>query len=155
MKQQSEGESAREFHLALKALSSEDDVTALSHLERALELHDNPSWYSYVGYCIAKGRGEFKTAIDLCRMSLEEERENPVHYLNLGKVHLASGNKRKALEAFREGLAKGGNEEILRMLIEFGMRNPPVIKSLPRSHPLNKFLGLLLHRHALRRRSHP
>ncbi len=155
MRQQSEGEASREFELALKALSREDDVTALSHLERALELHDNPSWYSYVGYCIAKGRGEFKTAVDLCRMSLEEDGENPVHYLNLGKVHLTSGNKRRALDAFREGLAKGGNEEILRMLIEFGTRNPPVIKSLPRSHPLNKFLGLLLHRQALRRRSHP
>ena len=151
----SEGEAEREFELARKALNKEDFEAALAHLEIALELNDNPCWYSYVGYCIAKGRGEFRTGVDLCQMALEMEPENPVHNLNLGKVYLASGNKKKAQLAFRDGLAKGGNEEILRMLVEFGMRNAPVFTSLPRSNPLNKFLGILLHRHALRKRGIP
>lgn len=151
----SEGEAEREFELARKALDKEDFETALAHLESALELNDNPSWYSYVGYCIAKGRGEFRTGVDLCLMALEIEPENPVHYLNLGKVYLVSGNKKKALLSFRDGLAKGGNEEILKMLVESGMRNAPVFKSLPRSNPLNKFLGILLHRQALRKRGLP
>jgi tetratricopeptide (TPR) repeat protein len=155
MGQNSEGEAEREFELARKALEKEDFEAALVHLESALEQNDNPSWYSYVGYCIAKGRGEFRTGLDLCLMALELEPDNPVHYLNLGKVYFVSGNKKKALLAFRDGLAKGGNEEILRMLVESGMRNAPVFTSLPRSNPLNKFLGMLLHRHALRKRGLP
>ncbi|MBI1920582.1 MAG: tetratricopeptide repeat protein [Geobacter sp.] len=155
MKQQVDDEAEREFELARDALHRDDAEDALPHLEKALELRDEPSWYSYVGYCIAKGRGEFKMAVDLCRMSIETEPENPVHYLNLGKVHLAAGNKKKAHEAFREGLEKGGDEEVLHMLVGLGMRNPPVIKSLPRSHPLNRLLGRLLYRHAQRQRGQP
>lgn len=155
MKQQVEDEAEREFELAREALHRDDAEDALPHLEKALELRDNPSWYSYVGCCIAKGRGEFKMAVDLCRMSIETEPEKPVHNLNLGKVYLASGNKQKAHEAFREGLEKGGDEEVLHMLVALGMRNPPVIKALSRSHPLNKFLGRLFYRHAQRQRSQP
>lgn len=155
MRQPAEDEAEREFELAREALHRDEAEDALPHLEKALELRDNPSWYSYVGYCIAKGRGEFKMAVDLCRMSIETEPGKPVHYLNLGKVHLAAGNKQKAHEAFRDGLEKGGDEEILHMLVALGMRNPPVIKLLSRSHPLNKFLGRLFYRHAQRQRSQP
>ena len=155
MGQHTEGEAEREFELGRKALDKEDFEAALAHFETALELKDNPCWYSYVGNCIASGRGDFGTGVTLCQMSLEVEPENSVHYLNLGKVYLASGNKKKALLTFRDGLAKGGNEEILQMLVEFGTRNTPVFKSLPRSNPLNKFLGNLLHRHALRKRDVP
>ena len=148
-------EAEREFELGRKALDNEDFETALPHFEAALELINNPSWYSYVGYCIARGRGEFETGVALCQMSLEVEQENPIHYLNLGKVYLASGNKKKAILALRDGLAKGGNEEILHMLVEYGTRNAPVFKSLPRSNPLNKILGKILHRRALRGRDVP
>jgi tetratricopeptide (TPR) repeat protein len=145
----------QEFELARQALKEEDCEAALIHLEKALELSDNPSWYSYAGYCIGKGRGEMKTAIGLCLTAIEEEPENPVHYLNLGKVYLAFGDKDKALRTLREGMAKGGSAEIMAMLMEFGVRNPPFFPSLKRSHPLNKLIGRFLHRRALRRRGVP
>ncbi len=145
----------QEFELARQALKEENCEAALIHLENALELCDNPSWYSYAGYCIGKGRGEMKTAIGLCLTAIEEEPDNPVHYLNLGKVYLAFGNKEKALQTLREGLSKGGNEEIMALIIEFGVRNPPFFPSLKRSHPLNKLIGRYLYRRALRRRSIP
>jgi len=151
----SEVEAVREFESGRKALDMNDFETALAHFETELELKDNPCWYSYVGYCIVGGRGEFGTGVMLCLMSLEAEQENPVHYLNLGKVYLASGNKKKALLAFRDGMEKGGDLEILQMLVEFGDRNAPVLKSLPRENPLNKFLGRILHRQKLRKRDLP
>ncbi len=148
-------EAEKEFKLAHKALEEDDFKTALVHLEKALELHDNPDWYSYTGFCIAMERGEFRTGEDLCLASIEHDEGNTDHYLNLGRLYLASGKKEKALETLRTGMAKGGNEGILALLFQLGTRKPPVLSFLKRSHPLNKFLGSLLHRRALRRRGLP
>lgn len=144
-----------EIELARKTLAEENFDAALAHLERALELNDNPAWYSYVGYCVARGRGDFRTAVELCRNSIEQEQGNPVHYENLGKVYLTAGNKEKAIQALREGMARGGNLEILAMLIGLGTRDTPVFRSLKRSNPLNKIVGHLLHRRNQRRRGLP
>lgn len=150
MKLHPEVEAAVEFELARESLAAGQTLAALAHLEKALKLQDNPSWYSYLGYCIAKQRGQIKKGIDLCLSSLELEREEPVHYLNLGNIHLVSGNKSEALRVFREGMMRGDNEEIRRKLDEIGMRKPPVIKSLPRDNPVNRFLGILLGKIGLR-----
>ena len=133
-----------EFELGRQALDKDDFETALAHFAAALALKDNPCWYSYVGLCISRGCGEFWLGAELCLKSLAVEPENTTHHLNLGKVYLAAGNKMKALHTLRDGLAKGGNENILQVLAEMGVRNTPVFKSLPRSNPLNKFLGILL-----------
>ena len=82
----SESKAESEFELGRKALDTDDFEVALAHFETALELKDNPCWYSYVGFCIARGHGDFGTGVTLCQMSLEVEEDNPVHYLNLGKV---------------------------------------------------------------------
>jgi len=148
-------EAEQQFKLALKALDEEDFTTALAHLEKALELHDNPDWHSYAGLCIALERGDFPVAEHLCLASIEHDESNPVHYLNLGKVYLAAGKKCKALEILHEGMALGGTERILALLFQLGKRNPPVFRSLKRSHPINKYLGIFLHRRAIRRRGLP
>ena len=142
MRLQSEAQAEREFELGKKALDEDDFETALAHFKTALELNNNPCWYSYLGNCLARGLGYFWMGVELCLESLAVEKANATHYLNLGKVYLSSGNREEALLAFRQGLALGGNEEILRMLINLGRRHTPVFKSLPRSNPLNKFLGL-------------
>lgn len=141
---------AIEFERAREALAGEATLVALVHLERSLQLHDNPSLYSYLGYCVARERGLIKRGIELCSDSILRESEEPAHYLNLGKIHLLSGNKAEALRLFRQGIEKGENDEIRRMLTRFGTRKPPVIKWLPRSNPLNRYLGLLLSRIGLR-----
>ena len=141
---------AKEFERARVFLVGEDTVAALAHLEKALKLDDNPAWYSFFGYCIAKERGQVRKGIDLCKLSMQSEAENPVHYLNLGKIHLVSGNKPEALRVFREGIAIGQNEEIMRMLNKIGIRKPPIISFLPRGNPLNRILGFILDRFGLR-----
>lgn len=139
-----------EFERARRALTMENTVAALACLERALGLEDNPRWYSFLGYCVAKERGQVTKGVELCMTSLELEPGNPDHYLNLGKVYLVSNNKEGAIRAFREGMVKGGSREIVEKLKEFGARKPPVIPFLERANPLNRYLGLFLKRIGLR-----
>lgn len=44
----------------------------------------------------------------------------------------------------------GEQISIIRELEKHGIRKPPIFKKLARSHPLNKYLGLLLVRFGLR-----
>jgi len=146
MEPKSDGAGALEFERARRALSMENTVAALACLERALGLDDNPCWYSFLGYCVAKERGQVTKGVELCMVSLELEPGNPDHYLNLGKVYLVSNNKEGAIRAFREGMAKGGSREIVEKLKELGARKSPVIPFLARANPLNRYLGLFLKR---------
>ena len=143
MKLHPEVEAVVEFEQARDALKSGKALPALAHLEKALQLQDNPAWYSYLGYCIAKQRGQLKKGIELCQTSLEQEPEETAHYLNLGKIYLMTGNKPEALKVLRDGMARGKNKQIQRILDEIGMRKPPVIASLTRDNPLNRYLGIL------------
>lgn len=83
-------------------------------------------------------------------ISLEHDPGNPEHYVNLGKIQLLSGKKAEALRTLREGMAQGGSAELIALLTQFGNRKSPVIPFLPRTNPLNKILGLVLHRIGLR-----
>jgi tetratricopeptide (TPR) repeat protein len=150
MEPRSEGAGALEFERARRALSMDNSVAALACLERALGLEDNPRWYSYLGYCIARERGQVSKGVDLCMVSIERDPDSGEHYLNLGKVHLVSGNKTAAIQAFREGMVRGWSAEIVEQLKALGQRKPPVIGLLARTNPLNKYLGLFLSRIGLR-----
>ena len=140
----------KEFALGVAALDADDTLTALGHLERALKLHDHPGWHSYLGYCIARERGQHRKGRELCLSSLAAEPERPEHYCNLGRVQMISGDKEEALRVLREGMVKGGSPEIIRLLDALGKRNPPLFPVLSRTNPLNRYLGLLLKRLGLR-----
>ena len=140
----------KEFAQALAALAVEDTLSALSSIEKALRLRDAPEWYSYLGYCIAKERGQHRKGLELCQDSLAMEPDNPAHFLNLGRVHLAKGDKTEALRVMRAGMAKGGSPELAQHLDRLGTRNRPALPSLARTNPLNRYLGILLRRLGLR-----
>jgi Flp pilus assembly protein TadD len=140
----------KEFALALSALAVDDTLTALACLERALRLRDHPGWYSYLGYCIARERGQQRRGLELCLGALAMEPDHPEHFLNLGRVHLVSGDKLEALRVLREGMAKGRSPEIVRMLETLGTRKPSLFPMLHRDNPLNKYLGMILSRLGLR-----
>lgn len=140
----------KEFAKALTALAGDDSLTALSHMELALKLHDFPGWYSYLGVCIASQRGQQRKGLDLCLKSLELEPDNPAHFLNLARVHIVSGDKIAALQVLREGMTKGGSRELSALLERLGTRKQEIFPTLTRKHPLNRYLGLLLSRLGLR-----
>jgi hypothetical protein len=49
MERHSEGEGAKGNRVGRKAFDEDEFEAALAHLETALQLNDNPDWYSYVG----------------------------------------------------------------------------------------------------------
>lgn len=121
-------------------------LDALVYLESAHRLGSTPILASYLGYCLARERQQFKEAIGLCREALTKEPEQAIHYLNLGRVFLAAREKRLAINTFRQGLKRGRHRLILEELKRLGIRKRPVVPPVSRSHPLNKYLGLLFTR---------
>jgi tetratricopeptide (TPR) repeat protein len=145
-----ETEAVKEFSRGLKVLQEGNSVAALPFFEKAAAVEPSPLCISYLGFCIAKERGQVQKGIQFCREALQKEPENPLHYLNLGKIFMTAGNKQEALRTFREGLARGLNQEITDLLNAIGTRKPPVIPALGRDHPINKYLGKLLSKLGLR-----
>lgn len=135
---------------ALSAFSAGEFSSALAQLERVMKMGDYPQLHSYLGFCIAKERGQVKKGAELCFASLACEPENPAHYLNLARVHQVAGDKLKAIEILRQGMGMGGSEEIVSLLGKLGTRKPPPLRFLSRDHFLNKWLGIGLSRIGLR-----
>jgi tetratricopeptide (TPR) repeat protein len=123
---------------------------ALIHLENAALHGSTPLLASYLGYCLAQERHEFKKGASLCLEALEQEPGQAIHYLNLGRVYVAAGQRELAIKTLYRGLKLGRNRLILEELKKFGIRKELVFRSLPRSHPLNKYLGLLFARLGIR-----
>jgi tetratricopeptide (TPR) repeat protein len=143
-------EAEKEFSRGLKAMQEGNSIAALTFFEKAAGLVTTPVYSSYLGFCIAKERGQVQKGSQLCREAMGKEPENPLHYLNLGKIYLTMGNKQEAIRIFRDGLARGLNQEISGLLNEVGTRKQPVFSFLPRNHPINKYLGKLLCKLGLR-----
>lgn len=140
----------KEFLRARRELDEGNVLAALACLERALKISDDPRWHSCFGFCIAKERGHITRGLELCRTALEREPQNSEHYLYLGKVHLLAGNKVDALTILRQGMHIDGSPEIALLLSSIGNRKQPVIASLPRDNPVNKWLGFILNRLGVR-----
>ncbi len=119
-------------------------LDALLHFENAVRLGSTPTLNSYLGYCVARERRDFKEAIRFCRQALTKEPEKAIHYLNFGRVILAAGKKQLAIDTFRQGLKRERHRSILEELKRLGIRRQSVIPALPRSHPVNRYLGQVL-----------
>jgi Flp pilus assembly protein TadD len=124
--------------------------SALGLFSAAAELDDSPLPRSYLGYCLAKEKGDFPGAVSLCREAILYDSGNSEHYLNLGRIYLLRGDKKEALRTFRDGLLQEDNRTINEELKSFGRRKPPLIQCLPREHVLNRFLGILAGKCGLR-----
>ncbi|MBT0663306.1 hypothetical protein KI809_03240 [Geobacter pelophilus] len=132
-------------------LGQGDALSALVHFEKAVNAGGGtPECMSYLGYCIAKERGQTARGKILCREALDEDPGNPLHFLNLAKICLLCRDKDGALEALRQGAACGVNEELSALLEEVGSRKPPVFSFLHRDHLLNRYAGVVFSRLGLR-----
>jgi Flp pilus assembly protein TadD len=139
------------FARGVTAVDNGDTVNGLLLLEETGEVFsENPVFCSYLAVCLARERQDFDSASKLCMDSIAVEPRKPLHYLNLGRVYLAAGDRKEAIRAFRNGLLHGNNELIQYELRMLGWRKPPVIPTLDRKHPLNVFLGKLTTRLRMR-----
>jgi tetratricopeptide (TPR) repeat protein len=140
----------KEFQRALVELEQENVLAALACLEKGLKICDDPTWYSRLGFCMAKERGHVTRGLELCKAAIDHEPDNPDHYLYLGKLYLMAGRKEEGLETFRQGMSNGGNHQLSLALEKHGTRKPPLIPFLHRENLLNKYLGIMLGRLGLR-----
>jgi tetratricopeptide (TPR) repeat protein len=121
---------------------------ALTHFQEASMLEPNARGYlSYLGLATAHAHRKFSDAEQLCRRAIEAEYHRPEHYFNLAEVYALAGRKSDAIKAYNQALSWNPNFEPAQdALRKLGVRRPPVLPSLPRSHPLNVFLGKTLRR---------
>lgn len=105
----------------------------------------DPTHLSYCGLLMALTDGRFEEAAALCRRAIEKDgRRSSDLYLNLGRV-LSMGRRRgEAIVALTEGLAMHPEDRRLRSeLRHLVPRAKPTFRSLPRRHPLNKYVGIV------------
>jgi len=146
---------------AIDAINRGKTLEGLVLLEGTPCLAPTPVVMSYLAYCIAKERRQYREATRKCESALAIEPHNRAHYLNLGRVFLLGRHKRKAFAAFQLGLASGvthttaspvpsedvqpkERELILTELRRMGIRRRLPFSSLPRQHPLNRMVGKAL-----------
>lgn len=132
------------------ALVNDHTYLARVCFENALNEERKPSYCSYFALTLAKSRGDFERAINLSDESIAAEPDNSEHYLIKGRILLIAGRRQEAIDVFRVGVQIDRHPEILSELESLGTRGKPVIPSLPRNHPLNKFLGIVFARLGLR-----
>ncbi len=131
--------------------------SALALLESASEFYPaDPFLLSYYGYLEAIINKNNKKAIETCLEALRRLKDTvpeglelfyPLPYLNLGKTYLIAGYRQAAINAFYKGLSRGHeNKDLVREIMNLGTRSKPVLGFLPRSHPVNKYLGRLRHK---------
>jgi Flp pilus assembly protein TadD len=140
------------FDLALEKIKRNHFREALGHLMNALRIAPaNPSYRSYFGYCLAQSEGDFDRAIRFCRQASESRPMDPVLHVNLGKVYRLKGDNASAHNEFLYAWEVcAGHPLAAAELTRMGVRRPPVISRLPRSHWCNKYLGRI--RAAIERR---
>lgn len=140
-------------NLTRKGIAAADEgqtLVALLHLDNAARLGSSPILLSYLGYCAARERRQFRKGISLCQEAIRAEPNQSQHYLNLGRIYLEAGQKGLAIKTFRQGLKLGKNRQIAEELKLLGLRKGPVFTSLPRDNPLNRIAGKLLARFGMR-----
>lgn len=131
---------------------------AVSLLRDAIEQYpDNSVLLSYYGCFEAVVNKNYKNGINTCkkaietlkkRMPLGEEFFSPVFYLNLGRAYLAAGKRKDAHDTFQRGIKiDAENIDLLEELKRLGMRRKHTVPFLRRSHPINKYIGMLLHKY--------
>jgi len=143
-------DSSKLLALAKEAMSNNNEQLSLEYLERAIQLERTPETCSYLGYCLAEYRNNFNEAILLLQEAIDREPDNPLHYLNYGRILSMTEDKDQAAVILRQGLEYGMHFEIIGALEVIGPRKPPVFRSLPRKHFINRYSGLILSKFKLR-----
>lgn len=101
--------------------------------------------YSYLGYGVARYDKRVDRGVKLCKHALRKEWYQPENYLNMARTCLLDPKyRREGFEAIRDGLKVDPDHPgLLALQREHGVRRPPVLGFLGRSHPFNRLLGSL------------
>ena len=135
----------------LRALSGGRGKEAMALFEAAIRIAwrgrgtpPQARYLSYYGLCLALVANENREGLRCCREAVTLESYNPDIRCNLGRVLLYAGRRAEAYRCFLRGLALGGDHPTIRSALRsMGIRSRPALPFLPRSNPLNAFLGRL------------
>lgn len=105
----------------------------------------SPQMLSLMGYCVVSDSGQIKQGVAMCERAIMNDPRNSEHYLNLGRIYLLVGDKRRAIRVFKNGLQIRKDPRIVKELQQLGVRRTPPIRVLPREHILNRVAGKVLH----------
>lgn len=93
------------FKHGLIAFDKQEFPRAELYFRASVKLNPEVAKYrSYLGVAIASQGKEFKEAESHCNKAIEMEIYNPEHYVNLGFVYAAKGEKQKAKDQFEHAL---------------------------------------------------
>ena len=132
------------FSQAMELLSRNHVHAALTRFEEALQISPNNGVYlSYYGLCVAMEKDDHASATRLCERAVKMDPRNPVIRVNLGKVYRLRDDNSRAYDSFlgawkTDKTHPSAAVELSRM----GIRRPPVLPFLSRSHWLNRRLGI-------------
>jgi len=92
------------------------------------------------GYAQVRG-GEIG-GVNLCRRALAAERRDATVFEFAARAYLHLGQRALAWESVEKGLRRDPlHIGLKRLLLEMGVRRPPVVSFLSRNHPINVALG--------------
>ena len=107
---------------------------------------DNARYLSYYGLCVAM-LGRRLEGEKLCTKAFKLDPSEPIICVNLGRIKLELGHRKEAHELFSRGYDLDNTQPAAALELScMGVRRPPVVPFLPRSHRLNVFLGRLRHK---------
>lgn len=140
------------FRKGLQALDEKRYLESLAYFESALNQEEragNPvprmKYLSYYGLALAMAAGRTHDAIEMCERALTVEFYNPDLYLNLARVFLAAGDRKRAHKALCQGLRiEKGHAGLIAEVRRMGLRRRPLFRFLPRNHVLNRMTGQLV-----------
>jgi tetratricopeptide (TPR) repeat protein len=136
------------FRRGEEALGCGQKELALQHFGAAHKLDGTSARYrSHYGLALGLAERRLDRALELCRSAAREEFFQPLHYLNLARLHLAFGFKAEAIRYLRRGLMiDPDNDAISSQLSRLGVRRRPPLVFLRRQHVLNRWIGRLIGR---------
>ena len=142
------------YRKGLHALEERRYLESLAFFESALNQEEragNPAprmkYLSYYGLSLAMAVGRTNEALEMCERALAVEFYNPDLYLNLARVFLASGNRKRAHKALCQGLRiEKGHAGLINEIRRMGLRRRPTFGFLPRHHVLNRMTGRIVNR---------
>ena len=110
------------------------------------QLSESAVALSYLGYASARCEDKAREGLRLCKLAAKRKFYDPEVQLNLSRVYLMLGDRRRAVGAMETGLKIHGEyEPLLQLRDEIGFRRPPVLRFLSRNNPVNQLLGRLRH----------
>jgi tetratricopeptide (TPR) repeat protein len=142
------------FRKGLQALEERRHLESLAFFESALNQEERSGntaprmkYLSYYGLALSLAAGRTQEAIEMCERALSVEFYNPDLYLNVARVYLSAGERRRAHKALCQGLRiEKRHPGLIAELRKMGVRRKPLFTFLPRRHMLNRITGSILGR---------